>query len=335
MMDLFGGALQSYDERHYNSGIGRNGKVYFHIRNKKSVTDEELSRIKSLRIPPSWRSVWISGDPRTDIQAIGVDTKGRKQYRYSSRHIEMAEREKFMRMFRFIRQLPKLNRAMAEHTSLDVYSKEHVIVTMLKLVRTLYLRVGKEQYAKQNKSYGISSLNKTHIRVQGDQIKLRFMGKSKQQLEYTYRNPEIARHLRRLLELKGPMLFQYLAETGHPRRITDTDLNQYIQTNMGDEFTIKDFRTYAANYHFIKALLEEIKAGGKNVKKNITNAFNVSSEQLSHTKSISKKAYVMPFIVKLYTEQPDFFVTRMYSQPKTVLLDVLKIYKDYLPLVIE
>jgi DNA topoisomerase-1 len=327
---LFGGAKGelSYDEKHYETGIVRIATTYRHIKNKKPVTDQELTRIKALKIPPSLKHVWISGDPKTDIQVVGVDAKGRKQYRYSDKYLKMAERRKFMRMFEFIKQLPRLNKIMGQHKSLSSYSKNHVITTMIKLVQDLHFRVGKEQYAKQNKSYGVSSLNKVHIKIQGDMIQFRFMGKSKQQLQYTYHNQEIANHLKILRKLTGIKIFQYVDETGNVKRVTDMDLNEYIQTNMGDEFTIKDFRTYAANYHFIEALLEEINFNGNTaVKKNITTAFKVASEKLSHTVSIAKKAYIMPFTINLYMEHPEFFVARRDDNPKKVLIDVLNLYK--------
>lgn len=321
----------SYDEKHYDTGIVRiatkNGYVYFHVKNKKPINDKELARIESLKIPPAWNNVWISGDPKTDIQVVGVDAKGRKQYRYNDKYIQMAEQRKFTRLFEFVKKLPLLDRVMTNHRTLNVYHKDHVIATMLKLVQELHLRVGKEQYAKQNKSYGVSSLKKTHVKVIGDMIKLRFMGKSKQQLQYTYHNQELANHINILLRLGGEKLFQYIDDAGNIKRVTDMDLNEYIQANMGSEFTIKDFRTYAANYYFIKALLAETKLHGNNFKKNILNAVKVSAKHLSHTKSISKKAYIMSFTVNLYLEHPEFFVTRKYDSPNNVLIEILKQYK--------
>jgi DNA topoisomerase-1 len=154
------------------------------------------------------------------------------------------------------------------------------------------------------------------------------MGKSKQQLQYAYRNQYVANHLKTLLKLDGVKLFQYIEETGNVKRITDIDLNEYIQTNMGSEFTIKDFRTYASNYYFIEALLEEINIHGNNVRKNITEAIKVSAQKLSHTASIAKKAYIMPFTINLYTEHPEFFVTRKDDKPKKVLIEVLNLYKS-------
>lgn len=331
MENLFGGSKGelSYDEKHYETGIYRIATTYRHIKTKKQVNDQELTRIKALKIPPAWKHVWISGDPTTDIQVVGVDAKGRKQYRYNGNYIKMSERRKFMRMFDFIKNIPKLNKVMDQHKSLGSYNKNHVITTMIKLVQDLHFRVGKEQYAKQNNSYGVSSLNKTHIKIQGDMINFRFMGKSKQHLQYTYHNQEIANHLKILRKLPGTKLFQYLDESGNIKRITDMDLNEYIQINMGVEFTIKDFRTYAANYCFIEALLEEINFRGNTaVKKNITNAIKVSAQKLSHTASIAKKAYIMPFMINLYIEHPEFFLTRKDDKPKTILIEVLKRYKS-------
>jgi DNA topoisomerase-1 len=138
---------------------------------------------------------------------------------------------------------------------------------------------------------------------------------------------DVANHINILLKLSGDKLFQYIDETGNIKKVSDGDLNNYIQTYMGTEFTIKDFRTYAANYYFIKALLDETKLHGNNTKKNIINAIKVSAKQLGHTKNVSKKAYVMSFSVNLYLEHPEFFVTRKYENIDKVLLEILKLYK--------
>lgn len=324
----------SYDEKHYESGIVRvavkGGYKYFHVKNKKPVTEQQLERINKLRLPPAWINVWISGDPKTDIQAVGVDAKGRKQYKYNEKYIAQAEQRKFMRLIHFVKHLPKLNEVLVEHGKLNVYNKNRVISTMLKMVQELHLRVGKEQYAKQNQSYGISSLKKTHIHITGDTIKLHFMGKSKQLHDYTLQDKDIAHHLKMLLKLSGEKLFQCVDETNNIKHVDDGDINNYIQTYMGNEFTIKDFRTYAANYYFIKTLLEETKRNGNNAKKNIINAIKVSAEHLGHTKNVSKKAYIMSFTINMYLDHPEFFVTRKYSDPNKVLMDILTMYKKSL-----
>lgn len=322
---------QSYDEKNYETGIIRvpikDGYNYFYVKDNKKVSDKDLKRILSLKLPPAWNNVWISGNARSDIQAVGVDSKGRKQYKYNEKHALEAEHKKFIRLYDFLKQLPKLNRTIGTHSRENVYNINHVIATMLKLVQALHMRVGKEQYAKENKSYGISSLKKTHVKIDGDTIRFRFKGKSNQMLSYTTHDKLIAEHINLLLKLEGEKLFQYIDTENKIKRVDDMDLNNYIQTYMGKDFTIKDFRTYAANYYFVKALLNETRLHGNNIKKNILNAVKVSAKHLSHTKSISKKAYIMSFCIDLYTEHPEFFISRKYEDANNVLEEILKLYK--------
>jgi DNA topoisomerase I len=321
----------SYDEKHYNSGIIRvlvkSEYKYYYVKNKNPVTKEDLDRILSLKLPPAWNNVWISGDKNSDIQAVGVDSKGRKQYKYNAKHTVDAEKKKFLRLYEFIKSIPKLDRILKLHSKLHAYDKRRVIVTMLQLVKELHFRVGKEQYAQHNKSYGVSSMKKTHLKIVSELIKFNFKGKSNKRLSYSLRNPLVKIHLQLLLKLDGEKLFQYIDDNNNIRRVTDLDINQYIQTYMGEDFSVKDFRTYAANYYFIKALLNETKKHSNNIKKNIMNAIKISAKHLSHTRNISKKSYVMSYSVALYTSHPEFFVSRKYDDPQDVLTDILKSYK--------
>lgn len=321
----------SYDEKHYNSGIIRvsdkNGYKYYYVKNKSVITKEDHDRILNLKLPPAWNNVWISGDNKSDIQAVGIDSKNRKQYKYNEKHTIEAEKKKFLRLFEFIKSIPKLDRNLKTHEKLHVYDKRRIIVTMLQLVKELHFRVGKEQYAQKNKSYGISSLKKTHLKIEGELIKFNFKGKSNKRLTYSLRDSVIKSHLQMLLKLNGPKLFQYIDDNNSIRRVTDLDLNQYIQKYMGKDFTVKDFRTYAANFYFIKALLNETKKHSNNIKKNIINAIKVSAKHLSHTRNISKKSYIMAYCIILYTKQPEFFISKKYDDPKDVLIEVLKSYK--------
>lgn len=332
---LSGGREPSFEKKHYIEGIGRRkvGKnfEYYYIRNNQLVSKKDLIRIKNLKIPPAWNNVWISSDPNTAIQAIGYDSKGRKQYRYHQKHIEEASKKKFLRMFHFIKSIPKLEKAMKEHENLGPYTKERVIVSMLTIIRELHMRIGKEVYARKNKSYGVASLRKIHMKFDGDVIKFRFKGKSRKRLFYSLYNPKLKEHLKLLLKLEGPRLFQYIDENNKVKPITDVDLNRYIQTYLGKQFIIKDFRTYSSNYFFVKSLLNETKKripnNKKNIKKNILKAINKTSYYLRHSKAISKKSYILNFIIELYQQNPEYFINKKKEDPDTVLLDILKLYK--------
>jgi DNA topoisomerase-1 len=333
-----GGERESYDIKNYNSGIARklitsssNKFEYFYIKDKTQVTKKDQARIDKLGIPPAWADVWVSSNPNSDIQAIGVDSKGRKQYRYHESHIKEAEKEKFLRLIDFIKAIPNLEKIMKQHNKLSHYHKNRVIVTVLTLVKELHMRVGKEQYARENKSYGVSSLEKKHMHIDGDLITFKFKGKSSKRLTYSIRDADLKAHLQLLLKLHGDKLFQYIDDNNQIRKITDTDLNSYIQQYMGSEFTIKDFRTYGANFYFIKSLLNEtskrLPSTDKIIKKNIVNAIRITAYHLKHTKAISKKSYVMSFAIEMYQNNPNFFIERKADDPNSVLIDILKLYK--------
>lgn len=332
-----GGAReQAFDEKFYETGISRKRIdkkfIYYYITDAKPVTKKDQERIDKLGIPPNWEELWVSSDPNSAIQATGIDAKDRKQYRYHERHIQKAEQEKFLRMYEFVKDMPKLESAMKRHEKLDPYNFKKVIATMLIIVRDLHMRVGKEVYARENKSYGVSSLRKKHMKLEKGAIKFNFKGKSKKRLSYTYCKPDVYNHLKLLLSLSGDRLFQYIdPEDDKIKHVSDMDLNRYIQKYMGPDYTVKDFRTYAANFYFIKALLRATKQRSpKNeavIKKNILNALKSTSFFLKHSRSISKKSYVLNFAIELYRKDSKYFINKQDESAEDVLLDVLKLYR--------
>ncbi len=328
---------QAFDVKHYKTGIGRRKikkkvYIYFYIINKKLVSKQNINRINKLHIPPAWTNVWISSDPSTPIQAIGYDSKGIKQYRYDVDFTKKREIEKYLKMYDFIKAIPKLEKAINKHQKLGIYYKYRVISTMLIIIKNLYMRTGKEVYTRKNKSYGVTSLRKIHMKIEGNKIKFKFKGKARKRLSYTFNNKGVARHLKLLLKLEGNKLFQYInTETNKVRGITDVDLNQYIQLYMGKRFTIKDFRTYAANKYFIDSLIKETRKrkpkNQKVIKKNITNAIASTARYLKHTKAVSKKSYIMHFIITLYQKKPEYFIKHINKNTDTLLLEILKLYR--------
>lgn len=307
---------------------------YYYIKDNQPVTDEDQIRINKLGLAPAYVDVWVSEDPKSKIQGTGIDVKGRKQYRYKQEHVKDASVNKFLRLYKFIKSIPKLDTVMEGDIKGQLYSKKRAIATMLYIVKELNMRVGKECYAKTNKSYGVSSLKKSHVKI--DEIKLvakfNFKAKSNKQVQYTLDNPDIVKQLIELMKLEGEKLFQFKTESGNIQRVTDVDLNQYIQENMGKEFSCKDFRTYAANFYFIKALLKETKnrnpVNQKIAKKNLSLAQENTAFYLRHTKSISKKSYTMDLIRDMYLIDSQYFIDNKNKQPLTVLIDLLKIFKE-------
>ncbi|BCS82937.1 DNA topoisomerase 1b [Cotonvirus japonicus] len=329
----------SYDEKHLLEGIYRQKEgdkfMYYYVDNNQPVTDADIERINKLRIPPAWINVWVARDPESPIQAIGTDVKGRKQYRYNDVHIQVAEKDKFKRLYDFIEAMPKLDKILAKHNNLPFYNKNRIISLMLQMVKDYNMRVGKEVYARQNKSYGISSLRKKHVKIHPGHIILDFKGKSNQRLHYNIKNDFYVDSIKMLMKLDGDRLFQYISvdEDGNEKimRVTDRDLNKYIQEYMGQEFTIKDFRTYGANMYFIQALLSETRKrtpkNRKTIKKNLANAIKKTAKELKHTGAVSKKSYVMNYAIELYQNNPDFFVENKNEDPIDFLLKILRLYK--------
>ncbi len=334
----YGARDPSFEEKHYIEGITRkkinDNFEYYYIKNNKPVTQADLNRINKLKLPPAWTDVWISKDPNSPIQAVGVDYEGRKQYKYHQHHIEEAEKRKFLRLYNFILAMPKLEKIMKKHVKLRPYDKDRVIVSMLTLIRELHLRVGKEVYARKHKSYGVSSLRKRHVKIIGNTVFLRFKGKSGQRLAYSIEDSVLATHLKLLMKLTGDKLFQYIDDNDKIRSVTDTDLNHYIQKYMGNEYTAKDFRTYSSNYYFVRTLLRQTKkqlpTNPKIIKRNILNAIKSVVHYLRHTRAVSKKSYIMSFTVDLYQNSPEYFIKRKDDDADEVLLDILNMYKKNL-----
>ena len=312
---------------------------YFYIVDNRPVTEEEQLRINKLGLAPAYEDVWVSEDPKSKIQATGMDAKGRKQYRYGQSHISKATTDKFLRLYKFIKSIDKLNDAIEIDIKGPLFSKERAICIMLEIIQELNMRVGKECYAKTNKSYGITSMKKSHVKIINDNkdklvAKFNFKAKSNKQVQYTLDNPEIVKELALLMDLDGEKMFQYKSDSENILRVTDVDLNQYIQDKMGKEFTCKDFRTYAANYYFVKALLKETKkrnpVNQKIAKKNLSLAQENTAYYLRHTKSISKKSYTMDLIRDIYMNDSDFFIQNKNKKPLTILINLLKIFKEKL-----
>lgn len=306
---------------------------YYYIKNNIEVSNDDILRINKLGIAPAYENVWVSDDPETKIQATGIDAKGRKQYRYHKYDIAESHKNKFLRLYKFIKAVPKLMKSLEKDIKSENFSKDHTIAIMLYIVKETNMRVGKEHYAKTNKSYGISSLKKTHLKINKDKMiaKLNFKAKSNKQVQYTLDDPIILKKLQELFLLDGIKLFQYKSN-GNILKVNDTDLNNYIRSNMGKDFTIKDFRTYASNFYFIKALLKETRNRTPNTqkiaKKNINLAQETTAFHLRHTKSISKKSYTMELIREKYLNDTIYFINNKNKQPLTILIELLKIFKN-------
>ena len=306
---------------------------YYYSKNNKLVSNDDQIRINKLAIPPAYTDVWISCDPDSKIQGTGLDSRGRKQYRYNKTYIIESENQKFIKLYKFIKLMPKFENTINLDIKKPIYSKERTIALMFNIIKLLNIRVGKEIYAKTNKSYGICSLKKTHVKIINNTIKLNFKAKSNKRVNYTIKDINIVNDIKYLLKLDGKNLFQFI-NNNIINKINDIDLNCYLRKNMGNNLTVKYFRTYSANLYFIESLLKETKLHKpdniKIIKKNLSKAQEYTAFYLRHTKSISKKSYVLDLIRNIYIENPDFFLKNINKKPLLLLIKILKLYKKNL-----
>lgn len=279
---------------------------------------DEVARIKRLAIPPAYTDVWICPLPHGHLQATGLDARGRRQYRYHPQWRAQRDEGKFEHMQAFGRVLPRLRsrvaRDLAAHRNGQPLTRTLVLATLVRLLDTTYLRVGNEEYAATNRSYGLTTLRTRHVQLKGSQLKLRFRGKSGVLQEVELDDPRVARVVRRCQQLPGQELFQYEDEDGSLRTVGSGDVNDYLRevthgaaNSEGDHFTAKDFRTW----HGTTQALELTRlactqsatptAADKNVRYNAKAILAEVARQLGNTPAVCKKSYVHPAVLELGT----------------------------------
>jgi DNA topoisomerase-1 len=214
----------------------------------KPIHDQAtLDRIAGLVIPPAWRNVWISPVSNSHLQAIGYDSRGRKQYRYHPGYSKIRNQEKFSRVTAFAKNLPKIRKRLNADLSIPGLSRERVLATVVRLLETTYIRVGNEEYARENKSFGLTTMRNRHVDLNGADIRFHFRGKSGQDHEVELHDRRLAKIIRNCHDLPGCELFQYVDETGQRHSIDSGDVNDYIRAVAGESFSAKDFRTWAGS----------------------------------------------------------------------------------------
>jgi DNA topoisomerase-1 len=270
----------------------------------KPIRDEQtLRRIQSLAIPPAWTDVWISPDPLGHLQATGHDARRRKQYRYHPRFREVRDHAKYSRMLAFARELPHVRKRVAKDLKRSGLPREKVLAAVVKLLETTLIRVGNDEYAKSNNSFGLTTLRDRHATVRGHTIQFEFTGKSGVDHDIDLTDPRLAKVVRQCQELPGQELLQYLDDDGKVRDITSTDVNAYIREIAGEEFTAKDFRTWAGTVLAAMALRElEAFDSQAQAKKNILRAVESVAEKLGNTKAVCRKCYIHPAVLDAYLD---------------------------------
>jgi DNA topoisomerase-1 len=263
---------------------------------------ETLARIRSLAIPPAWTDVWICPYPNGHLQATGRDAKGRKQYRYHPRYRHGRDAAKFERLVAFANALPAIRSRVDEDLARPGLPKEKVLAAVVRLLELTLIRVGNEEYARLNRSFGLTTLRDRHADVEGSSIRFRFRGKSGRQHEVGLRDRRLAAIVRKCRDLPGQELFQYVARDGEPIDVGSDDVNDYLRS-IAPDVTAKDFRTWAGTVLAFRALraLDRPATDGQ-AKKNVVAAIRETAELLGNTPAVCRQAYVHPVVVDAYLD---------------------------------
>jgi DNA topoisomerase-1 len=270
----------------------------------KPVSDKaELRRINSLAIPPAWTNVWICPSPSGHLQAVGRDAKGRKQYRYHSAYREVRDQTKFGRMLAFGSALPKIRRRVEEDLKLPGLPKNKVLATVVRLLETTCMRVGNDEYARENSSFGLTTLQDKHVDISGSKLRFHFRGKSGQQQEIELNDARLAKIVRNCRDIPGYELFQYIDDDSGHCRIDSADVNAYLREITGEDFTAKDFRTWGGTGYAALAF-EDLGAceSETEARKNVVAAVKVVAEKLGNRPATCRKYYIHPAVIEAYIE---------------------------------
>lgn len=270
----------------------------------KSVNDQsELRRIRSLVIPPAWTQVWICPLSNGHVQAVGRDARGRKQYRYHPLYRHVRDQTKFGRMLAFGAALLQIRKRVEEDLKLPGLPKNKVVATVVKLLESTCIRVGNDEYARENSSYGLTTLRDKHVEVSGGKIRFKFRGKSGQEHDVELEDPRLARIVKQCRDIPGYELFQYHDEEGNTWRIDSADVNEYLREITGEDFTAKDFRTWGGTGHAVLAF-EQLGAPhtATEAKQNIVTVVKDVARKLGNRPATCRKYYVHPAVIEAYVD---------------------------------
>lgn len=277
--------------------------IYYDNGGKRIRDAKILDRIKALVIPPAWQKVWICSQENGHIQVTGLDERGRKQYRYHERWREVRDENKYVHMMAFGKALSKIRKATQKDLAQSQLSREKVLAAIVQLLEKTLIRVGNEEYAKTNQSYGLTTMCNRHVKVTGSRVKFKFRGKSGVYHEIDLQDNKLARVIQRLQDLPGQEIFQYLDEKNQVQSINSSDVNDYLKKITREDFTAKDFRTWAGTILVSLALKEigqfETQA---EAKKNIVKAIDQVAKRLGNTRSICRKCYIHPAVIESYQD---------------------------------
>jgi DNA topoisomerase-1 len=285
-------------------GSKEKGFFYRYPDTGETVREEKvLTRIENLKVPPAWEEARIARGPSAKVQAVGYDSAGRVQYLYHPKYRERKEREKFERILRFADALPAMRRITSNHLRRKNLDREKVLAAMVRLVNAAYFRVGEERYAKQNKTYGIATLRRKHLTIQGNTMIFEYRGKWGQMQRKAVTDQRLRQVVEECVTLPGYEIFKYYNESGELRNVKSRDLNAYVKEVVGEEFTTKDFRTWAGT---LTAAVKLAELGAtedvKQSQKNVLAAVDAVAERLGNTRHIARSSYISPRVIDHYME---------------------------------
>lgn len=316
----------------------KSGFLYLH-QNKPLKTQEELKRIMDLVIPPAWEGVKIAHLSNAHLQAIGFDFKKRKQYKYHPFWLKVRNRTKFYKMIAFGEALPKIRKQIDEDLQLEGWPQNKVLALIIKLMEETHIRVGNEQYAKRNNTYGLSTLRTKHLKVFKNKLRFEFTGKRGKKHKITLNNKKLIRLVSQCEEIPGWELFQFFDSEGKKMSVDSGMVNNYLHKISGHLFTAKDFRTWGGTVIFFETLMSFPKTGKpKELEKNVLKAFDKTAHELGNTRNVCRKYYVHPYVVNCYREKtifPLFDEVARFSETtfhSSTEIGLLKLIKKYKPL---
>lgn len=282
----------------------RNTFSYYDDDGNKIKDAKMIERIQRLVIPPAWKEVWICPRANGHLQATGIDERGRKQYIYHEDWVKITQENKFSKMIDFGLSLPQIRQKVRYDMGLEGMDKRKIIATMIWLLEHTFVRIGNEEYKKENDSYGLTTLHNRHVKVKGNEMVFRFRGKHGVENIIEVTNPLVAKTIKKCIELPGYELFQYVDDEGNKHTVDSQDVNEFLKEITNDEFTAKDFRTWGATNLSSKILHELGDAENKtSVKKNINYMVKEVASHLNNTVSVCRNYYIHPTVIKTYAKR--------------------------------
>ncbi|UEP25532.1 DNA topoisomerase IB [Burkholderia ambifaria] len=294
--------LRHVDDRRpgYTRRRLRNGFAYYTKDGERIRDADEIARIKALAIPPAYTDVWICTDPNGHLQATGRDARGRKQYRYHPLWRETRDANKYARMAAFARALPRIRARVDRDLALAGMPRDKIVATIVRLLDTTLARIGNAEYARENASYGLTTLRKRHVTIRPGQVRLRFTGKSGIEHDVTVEDPRIGRIVRRCADLPGHELFQYLDDDGVRHSVGSSDVNDYLRDAAGAEFTAKDYRTWAGSVQALALLRRIPHQGVTHARKQIVETVRTVADTLRNTPAVCRRCYIHPVVLDTF-----------------------------------